>query len=149
MGLRRYHVEEAIKINYAKNLFHWLFTDRPGRFTDFHWLFSKNPFFHWLSLTVDTLQDVELGKIWWNMGEREFSADSEYRIRFFISFTVLELLDYLWTSVWPFWPKMPTLWMNISRTEQAFDVRFFSAGLYRSPLHSDQKLSKWEKRFIN
>jgi len=51
---------------------------------------------------------MELGKIWWNMGEREFSADSEYRIRFFISFTVLELLDYLWTSVWPFWPKMPT-----------------------------------------
>ena len=43
----------------------------------------------------------------------EFSADSEYRIRFFIafsrkfSFTVLEILDNLWTSFLPFWPKMP------------------------------------------
>ena len=32
MGLRIFHVEEAIKIkNDAKNLFHWLFTDWPTR----------------------------------------------------------------------------------------------------------------------
>ena len=37
------------------------------------------------------------------MGEREFSADSEYRIRFFIAFSVLELLNDLWTSFLPFW----------------------------------------------
>ena len=91
---------------------------------------------------------MKLGKIWWNMGEREFSADSEYRIRFFIAFTVLELLDDLWTSFWPFWPKMTTLWMNISRTEQAFDVRFFSAGLYWSPLHSEKKWAKSFEKFL-
>ena len=48
-------------------------------------------------------EDVELGKIWYNTGEREFAADSEYRIRFFIAFFVLELLDDLWTSFLPFW----------------------------------------------
>ena len=49
---------------------------------------------------------MELGKIWWDTGEREFSADSEYRIRFFIAFFVLELLDDLWTSFLPFWPVL-------------------------------------------
>ena len=49
---------------------------------------------------------MKLGKIWCNMGEREFPADSEYRIRFFIAFVVLELLDDLWTSFLPFWPVL-------------------------------------------
>ena len=70
------------------------------------------------------------------MDEREFSADSEYRIRFFIAFTVLELLDDLWTSFWPFWPKMTTLWMNNSRTEQNLDMRFSRAVQYWLVLHS-------------
>ena len=51
---------------------------------------------------------MELGKIWWNIGEREFSADSGYRIRFFIAFTVLELLDDLLTSF--FWPRFDQKW---------------------------------------
>ena len=38
--------------------------------------------------------------------------------------------------------KNQSLTKNIYRTKKDFDVRFFSAGLYRSPLHSDQKLSK-------
>ena len=66
---------------------------------------------------------MEVGKIWSDTCEREFSADSEYRIRIFVAFTVLELLGDLWTLVWPFWPKMPTLWMNISWTEQAFEAQ--------------------------
>ena len=69
-------------------------------------------------------------------GWKKFSADSEYRIRFFIAFTVLELLDDLWTSFWPFWPKMTTLWMNNSRTEQNLDMRFSRAVQYWLVLHS-------------
>ena len=59
------------------------------------------------------------------MGERELCADSEYRIRFFIAFTitVLELLDDLWTKFWPFRPKILTLWMNISGTRFFQDMQ--------------------------
>ena len=69
-------------------------------------------------------QSVKKSFLLISVEEREFSADSEYQIRFFIAFTVLELLDDLWTSFWPFWPKMTTLWMNNSRTEQNLDMRF-------------------------
>ena len=37
--------KEAIKKNYAKNLFQWLFTDRTGQFPDFHWLSLTFPDF--------------------------------------------------------------------------------------------------------
>ena len=83
-------------------------------------------------------EDVVLWKIWWNYGEREFLLVSEYRIRFFIAFTVLEILADLWTTFSPFWPKMPTLRLNIWRTEKDFDMRFFGNARQQNGLHFHQ-----------
>ena len=44
--------------------------------------------------------------------------------------------------------KNQSLTKNIYRTKKDFDVRFFSAGLYCSPLHSDKKLSKSLEQFL-
>ena len=74
--------------------------------------------------------------------ERKFSVHSEYRIRFSIAFTVLEIQSDLWTPLWPFSAKMSTLWMNISRTDKAFDLRFFANASYRSPLLFANVLAK-------
>ena len=87
---------------------------------------------------------MELGKIWWDTCEREFSADSEYRIRFFIACTVLEILDDLWTSFLPFWPKMPTLWMNISRTRFFQEMRF-SQGVQKHLVLSIPAKKTWDR----
>ena len=70
-------------------------------------------------------EDGELWKIWTDDRKRKFLLVSEYRIRFFVAYAVLEIWADLWTPFLTFWPKMPTLRINNSRMGKDFDVQFF------------------------